>query len=92
MEKRLDWYLIGCALFFISKLPKPYVLYTLVSRNSRQQKLDKKTSFDEVPHVQLLHIQSRRNPRGGAITPPHILEEMSTLHSGQKCLPWVACL
>ena len=50
-----------CSLFYISKLPKSYVLYTLVSRNSRQQKLDKKTSFDEVPQVQLLHIQDRRN-------------------------------
>ena len=70
-EKRLDWYLIGYALFFISKLPKPYVLYTLVSRNSRQQKLDKKTSFDEVPQVQLLHIQGRRNPVGSGGYHPH---------------------
>ena len=71
LEKRLDWYLIGYALFFMSKLPKPYVLYTLVSRNSRQQKLDKKTSFDEVPQVQLLHIQGRRNPVGSGGYHPH---------------------
>ena len=42
-----------------------------MSRNSRQQKLDKKTSFDEVPQVQLLHIQGRRNPCGQGNDQPH---------------------